>query len=320
MFKNIYRIFILLVVAIMVLASCGKSDQSYIDNKDYNENEFEICELKLSGYAGDAVSANADISFSATGLQKKINSLGEVFIYGNPVEKIEKTVALFGFENEAFDEYEEGKLRNYTDGDNSGRKLQVDTFGCFTYKSGVSVKEKPCTFSDKECMEKGREYLISLGLWPHKQIKDSGKIQVMSNTSRGVTTIVEKGITFYPKDIDGVPFSGTRKITVMFNSDMEITSVTYNWREYESRRPIGVVSIEEAIQSIKRGDCRTEYDDLEFGIAEKISIEDMVLSYYEESRNLDNLTMQPVYILTGKGVDGTNNKATLHITVPAIKK
>ncbi len=311
--------FILGIMTVMfLLCGCSSKETYEEDSFEYNSKPFALYEIELSGHGGGMTTKDPEIKYNSKKLQKIIDQAGNIYVYGNPKSSGEEIAALFGFDKDSWEPYGgSDKERIYRDKTNSKKTLEIDAYGCFTYNSGLEPVNRNCDFSDKECMEMGRNYLLDLNLWPRHQINDKGRISVISNTSGGVTTTVEKGINFYPKDIGGRLVSGTKRISVFFNADSEVTNISYSWREYESRRDANLISVDEAIEKIKEGKFKMDYSDEDFGSAAEISIKDVTVSYWDEPRNTEETAVQPVYIFSGTAKDKMGHKSKIYITVQA---
>lgn len=305
-------IFAFTIILLASICSCAKKDNTYNDTKNYNSDAFALPEIDLSGSAGPA--SHSGIECNESKLKNNSAKNGTVYVYGNPERRIDKIVELMGFDIGDYETAFDGKKRLYT---KDTMKMYIDEYGVFDLTdTSASWKGGNCSLSDKEYAEKAKQYLVEHDLWPVGQIGDARTTETSTTSSKG-TIILSKGVTFYPKSINGFKVGGTRRITVMFNDEGQVSDVYYNWRIYSSRRAADVLSISGAIEKIKAGKATFDIGDDDFYYSDNITINSVEVIYWDETTNPDNLTVQPVYVFTGKATKASGKSTDIYFTVQA---
>ncbi|MBQ0101958.1 MAG: hypothetical protein KBT31_04090, partial [Firmicutes bacterium] len=134
--------------------------------------------------------------------------------------------------------------------------------------------------------------------------------------SGGIKTVTGIGINFFKADIDGIEVCGVSRITVEVDSSGNVTDVVYNIRRnYKSKVKAAIISVEEAFQKIKSGECMVHY--VSDNSIIDVKIDDVTFLYWEQSRNSDNLMIQPIYAFTGLGYDRNGESEKVVILVQA---
>lgn len=305
-------LFAFTIVLIASICSCAKKDDTYNDTKNYNSDAFALPEIDLSGSAGPA--SHSGIECNESKLKNNSAKNGTVYVYGNPERRIDTIVELMGFDIDDYEPAFDGKKRLYT---KDTMKMYIDEYGVFDLTdTSASWKGGNCSLSDKEYAEKAKQYLVEHDLWPVGQIGDARTTETSTSSSKG-TIILSKGVTFYPKSINGFKVGGTRRITVMFNDEGQVSDVYYNWRIYSSRRAADMLPISEAIEKIKSGKATFDTDDDDFYYSDGITINSVEVIYWDEATNLDNLTAQPVYVFIGKATKANGKTSKVYFSVQA---
>lgn len=305
-------LFAFTIVLIASICSCAKKDDTYNDTKNYNSDAFALPEIDLSGSAGPA--SHSGIECNESKLKNNSAKNGTVYVYGNPEQRIDTIVELMGFDIDDYEPAFDGKKRLYT---KDTMKMYIDEYGVFNLTdTSASWKGGNCSLSDKEYAEKAKQYLVEHDLWPVGQIGDARTTETSTSSSKG-TIILSKGVTFYPKSINGFKVGGTRRITVMFNDEGQVSDVYYNWRIYSSRRAADMLPISEAIEKIKSGKATFDTDDDDFYYSDGININSVEVIYWDEATNPDNLTAQPVYVFIGKATKSNGKTSNVYFSVQA---
>lgn len=305
-------LFALTIILLASICSCAKKDDTYNDTKNYNSDTFALPEIDLSGSAGLASHSGIECNES----KLKINSAKNVtvYVYGNPKRRADKISELMGFDKDDYTMASNGRERMYI---KDTMKMYIDEYGVFDLTdTSASWKGGNCSLSDKEYAEKAKQYLVEHDLWPVGQIGDARTTETSTSSSEG-TIIVSKGVTFYPKSINGFKIGGTKRITVMFNDEGQVSDVYYNWRVYSSRRAADVIPISGAIEKIKSGKATFDIGDDDFYYSDSITINSVEVLYWDETTNPDNLTVQPVYVFTGKATKASGKSTDIYFTVQA---
>lgn len=305
-------IFAFTIILLASICSCAKKDNTYNDTKNYNSDAFALPEIDLSGSAGPA--SHSGIECNESKLKNASAKNGTVYVYGNPERRADKIAELMGFDKDDYTMASNGRERMYT---KDTIKMYIDEYGVFDLTdTSASWKGGNCSLSDKEYAEKAKQYLVEHDLWPVGQIGDARTTETSTTSSKG-TIILSKGVTFYPKSINGFKVGGTRRITVMFNDEGQVSDVYYNWREYSSRRAADMLPISEAIEKVKLGKATFDTDDDDFYYSDNITINSVEVIYWDETTNPDNLTVQPVYVFIGTASKADGKTSNVYFSVQA---
>ena len=72
----------ILVLLTAMLLLCGCADKVYEDNYAYNDESFDLYEIKLSGKGGWQPESDVKINYNSKLLQKKVDILIGIFNFG----------------------------------------------------------------------------------------------------------------------------------------------------------------------------------------------------------------------------------------------
>ena len=304
--KFYFALFVLLFLILM--SSCTSSN-----DKNYSSK------IEFENYADGFDISEIIIDFTDEQLIRDvISGFDNAYVYYNPKITDYSVVEKFGFK---IDEYEEKNGKRYYRKTENGEIIEsliIDQFGCFSYgfPSRESLGGKEYPFSEKETMEMGKTFLKEYGLWPDNVSNvGRGTTTDIHDPQTDVTTIVKRGIRFFPKYENDVVGGGNTRIQVEFNANGELDSLIYNWREYESAAKAELISLDEAILRIKQGSAKLDHES-EY-IPNNIVIVSVKLSYWSICGNDSQTLMQPVYVFEGHSGDRSNDTTSYYFTVQA---
>jgi hypothetical protein len=267
--------------------------------------------------AGGTGIDRAEMVYDMGELKKQIPS-EDVYVYLNPQNTDYKIADALGFDTNDFAVEDSGE-RTYMKGNSveSGFFLRIDKFGTFTYKTNSPDTFFEMPYSENECVQIAKAFLEKYDLWDKEQLDESRV--VVNNTSIGAEGNMDERITighdvyFHAKQTDGLEVFGNARVIVEINGNGEVRSVTYSLRRYEDRQKADLISLEEAFQRI---DDRKAFIEVESDSA-KLIFEKVILAYWTQNRNEDNLVMQPVYAFQGTSVTLDGEEEPFAITVQA---
>ena len=272
-------------------------------------------EINFPTAADETIFASTKIDFDAEKLNAQIGE-NSAFVYVNPKLTDYKIVSDFGFDINDYTLYEDGTRFYKSNGVGGEDKfLKIDQFGCFTYITGVEHTSREITLTEKECFKIAKQYLKKYGLFSNRIGQRWSTNESTTTTDNGGTIKLEIGINFFPKKTDGLDVGGNSRISVDINANGEVCSVIYNWREYEKKEKVKLISMEEAFERFKEGKAFIEVENP----SSKLVFEKVSLAYWTQDRNLENLVMQPVYVFQGVSYTKTGEVENFSITVQANK-
>lgn len=265
--------------------------------------------------ADETILTSTKFDFNASMLDAQINQ-NSAFVYQNPKLTDYQIVSDFGFDIHDYTLHDDGtRLYNSKGVGKEDKFLYIDQFGCFSFKTGVEHTSREITLTERECLAIAKQYLEKYGLFSDK-IGEIWSVNETTTTSKSGGTIkLTIGINFFPKQIDGLGIGGNSRINVEINANGEVCYVTYNFREYEKREKVKLISVEEAFDRIKEGKAFIQVESPSL----QLDFEKVSLAYWTQDRNLENLVMQPVYVFQGTSLTTTGEAEEFSITVQANK-
>lgn len=164
--------------------------------------------------------------------------------------------------------------------------------------------------SDEKAIEIATRYLEKTGLAPPDAILcgvDHPQIVKQNENGEVIGIAFEDVLVSYSRTIDGRPVVGS-KLTVEVGGGGDILNVYKLWRDYVPQEEIPIITPEEALEELKVA-----------GVAEGLSadITGIELGYYEAPATREPTHLVPVYIFTGKVLDGTGEETSFVRYVPA---
>lgn len=263
----------------------------------------------------EAILASTKFDFNTNIIDVQIDE-NSAFVYQNPKRTDYQIVSDFGFDINEYTLHDDGTRFYKANGVGGEEKLlKIDQFGCFSYKTGVEHTSREINLTEKECFVIAKQYLEKYGLFSNK-IGKTWSINESTTTSKNEGTVkLTIGINFFPKPQDGLNIGGNSRINVEINANGEVCYVTYNFREYEKREKVELISVEEAFDRFKEGKAFIEVENP----SSQLVFEKVSLAYWTQDRNLENLVMQPVYIFRGTSFAETGEYEEFSITVQANK-
>lgn len=164
--------------------------------------------------------------------------------------------------------------------------------------------------SDEKAIEIATRYLEKTGLAsPDATLCDVDHPQIVKQNENGevIGIAFEDVLVSYSRTIDGRPVVGS-KLTVEVGGGGDILNVYKLWRDYVPQEEIPIITPEEALEELKVA-----------GVAEGLSVDitGIELGYYEAPATREPTHLVPVYIFTGKVLDGTGEETSFVRYVPA---
>lgn len=164
--------------------------------------------------------------------------------------------------------------------------------------------------SDEKAIEIATRYLEETGLAsPDATLCDVDHPQIVKQNENGevIGIAFEDVLVSYSRTIDGRPVVGS-KLTVEVGGGGDILNVYKLWRDYVPQEEIPIITPEEALEELKVA-----------GVAEGLSVDitGIELGYYEAPATREPTHLVPVYIFTGKVLDGTGEETSFVRYVPA---
>ncbi|MGE4375102.1 MAG: hypothetical protein AB7D01_05275 [Methanoculleus sp.] len=164
--------------------------------------------------------------------------------------------------------------------------------------------------SDEKAIGIATRYLEKTGLAPPDAILcgvDHPQIVKQNENGEVIGIAFEDVLVSYSRTIDGRPVVGS-KLTVEVGGGGDILNVYKLWRDYVPQEEIPIITPEEALEELKVA-----------GVAEGLSadITGIELGYYEAPATREPTHLVPVYIFTGKVLDGTGEETSFVRYVPA---
>ena len=272
-------------------------------------------EINFPTAADETIFASTKIDFDAEKLNAQIGE-NSAFVYVNPKLTDYKIVSDFGFDINDYTLHDDGtRLYNSNGVGGEDKFLYIDQFGCFSYKTGVEHTSREITLTEKECFKIAKQYLKKYGLFSNRIGQKWSTNESTTTSKSGGTIKLTIGINFFPKQKDGLDIGGNSRINVEINANGEVCYVTYNFREYEKKEKVKLISMEEAFERFKEGKAFIEVENP----SSKLVFEKVSLAYWTQDRNLENLVMQPVYVFQGVSYTKTGEVENFSITVQANK-
>lgn len=272
-------------------------------------------EINFPIAADEAILTSTKFDFNTNIIDAQIDE-NSAFVYQNPKLTDYQIVSDFGFNINDYTLHDDGTRFYKSNGVGEEEKLlKIDQFGCFSYKTGVEHTSREITLTEKECFIIAKQYLEKYGLFSNR-IGKTWSINESTTTSKSGGTIkLTIGINFFPKQKDGLDIGGNSRINVEINANGEVCYVTYNFREYEKKEKVKLISVKEAFDRFKEGKAFIEVENP----SSQLIFERVSLAYWTQDRNLENLVMQPVYIFQGTSFTTTGESEEFSITVQANK-
>lgn len=164
--------------------------------------------------------------------------------------------------------------------------------------------------SDEKAIEIATRYLEKTGLAPPDATLcgvDHPQIVKQNENGEVIGIAFEDVLVSYSRTIDGRPVVGS-KLTVEVGGGGDILNVYKLWRDYVPQEEIPIITPEEALEELKVA-----------GVAEGLSVDitGIELGYYEAPATREPTHLVPVYIFTGKVLDGTGEETSFVRYVPA---
>lgn len=272
-------------------------------------------EINFPIAADQAILTSTKFDFNNNMLEGQIDK-DSAFVYQNPKLTDYKIVSDFGFDINDYSLHEDGTRFYKSNGVGQEEKLlKIDQFGCFSYKTGVDHTSREITLTEKECFKIAKQYLEKYGLFSDRIGETWSTNETTTTSKSGGTIKLTIGINFFPKQKDGLHIGGNSRINVEINANGEVCYVTYNFREYEKKEKVKLISVEEAFDRFKEGRAFIEVENP----SSQLIFQRVSLAYWTQDRNLENLVMQPVYIFQGTSFTTTGEAEEFSITVQANK-
>lgn len=280
-----------------------------------NRNDELIgSEISFPESAGSFSLSNADIECDLDSLTSGVSEK-KAYVYIAPDYTDYSIVEKFGFDKNDFTEKEEGRRYYKTQGRDKAKQINIDKYGVFTYETGIGRTGFEMTLTEKECVNISQNFLKEYGLWGSDMSKTCSFNETYGYTSTPngeVEKLVGRDVNFFFEK-DSIPVSGNARITVSLNGNGEVTGVIYNYREYLQKSEQPLISVEQAVNTMKTGKA---YVDLDSSIG-SVDITSVEISYWTDTRSDNTLIMQPVYNFIAKVKSEDNETNDLIITVQA---
>lgn len=302
------------ITAFFIMALLILSVPVFILNK--KNKKFEGFEIQFPQIAGpvpqEKLLKESNILEMQDNLQRAVAS-EEAYIYKNPQLTDYSIVTALGFDINNYTFFgSDSNDRFYRDPNNYNKTLRIDQFGCFSYRSGISTTNFEMPYTDKECLEIAKKYLKEYNLFSTK-IGYWGISQTGLYSESNGEIISAKTVNLLPKEVDGLSVSGNSRISVEINGNGEVCNVTYNLREYEAKLKVNLISFGDAVSRIETGKAFFQVENT----STRFIFDNVVLAYYTQDRDPDNLIMQPVYIFKGTSYTTSGESEPFAITVQA---
>mgnify|MGYP001157720014 FL=1 len=301
------------VIAVTLsVCGCGRTRESYHDVRSYGSESIEMYDIEMP-YA-DAISRDCKLKYDAKKLQKKVDGLGDVYVYGNPVSCADRIAEIMGFDRDAYESDSGGGERFYKKGTAS---MHINEYGCFTYvDSSASWKGGEFSLTDSEYAEKAKQYLAERGLWHGDEIISDVSVAESTTSSSQGTKVVSKQVYFYPKSIDGVVVGGRKRITVEFNDEGMVSNVYYDWREYSSRNIAELIPVSEVLGNLSDFDVWVVIQGNDRADGE-VDIKNVDVMYWDYSDENGGNAVIPCYVFTGTATNKNGDRCEIGLTVQA---
>ncbi len=299
---------IVLIIAIIVLSLVGAL--LFFFYGDDNVEEYFGQEIEFSQMPGATVTSDTNLEYNVDELNSQLPKNTKYSVLYNPILTDYKIVSQFGFNIDDYSLWNDGRRSYSADGPDKEKWLIIDKYGSFSYTTGVGSTNFEMPLSDKECYNIAKKYLQEQGLYSKRLGKEISynKTELYSLSEGSKITAV--GINFL---VDNT--YGNARIMVEVNGNGEVTSVTYNLREYAGNKTVKLISVQEAIERFKEGKA---YIDVE-NPSSNLKFEKVTVQYWGQERHEDNLFVQPVYYFEGTSTTTGGKTEPFSITVQANK-
>lgn len=302
-----------IIILVSLIAVIIGSSTMIVFSKTYSAQLG--CEIDFPTTQNTKPESNTKFNFDADKLEAQI-AKDSAFIYQNPKLTDYKIVSDFGFDINDYKLRDDGTRVYKSKGVGGEDKfLDIDQFGCFSYKTGVEHTSREITLTEKECYKIAKEYLEKYGLFSSIIGKTWSTSESTTTSKSEGTTKLTIGISFYPKQKDGLDIGGNSQIYVEINANGEVCYVTYYFREYEDKKTVKLISMQEALNRFKEGKAFVQMENT----PSELIFENVSLAYWTQDRNLDNIVMQPVYVFSGTSITATGETKEFSVTVQANK-
>ncbi|MCK9277602.1 MAG: hypothetical protein M0P22_05900 [Methanoculleus sp.] len=189
----------------------------------------------------------------------------------------------------------------------SGRIVLIDTPRWMNPNDRDQPENLP---QDDEAVRIATGYLEKTGLLPPDATPsaiDHQEIARYNEKGERIGTAYEEVQVSYSRTIDGLPVVGS-KLTVEIGGDGDILSVYKLWRDYAPEKEVAITTPKEALDELKTAGVAT-------GLSADIT--GIKLGYYEAPATREPTYLVPVYIFTGRVLDGTGEETSFVRYVPA---
>ncbi len=299
--KRTIALAIVFIISLPLISCSCSSDDSEVFGK----------EIMFPETTDGNLDPNATLTYNVAELSSQIPRNKAYYVSYDPIATDYKIVSKFGFYVEDYKLYDDGG-RSYTaDGRDEDKSLRIETNGRFSYKTGIKGTTFQITLSDKECYEIAKKFLQDNGLFleefGNKASVDEASALGSASEEHWVTAL---GVSFLAQG----KYCDSRA-TVTINGNGEVTSVSYNAKQFAQHKKAKLISIEKAFERIKEN--RALIDVGELYSYSVLNFEKVSISYWEYKSDDNSILVQPVYIFEGTV---TANDSTTHpfiVTVQA---
>ncbi len=297
---------VVLIVTISVLSLLGAFLFLFCGNDD-NVDCFGQ-EIEFSQPADATIYSNTNIVYDIDELSSQLPKNTTYSVSYNPILTDYKIVSQFGFNIDEYSLWDDGRRSYSAHGPDKEKKLTIDKYGCFSYKTGVGSATFEMPIDDKECYNIAKKYLQEQGLYSKRLGKDVtyNKTELYS-LSEG-TKVTAVGVNFL---VDNT--YGNARIMVEINGNGEVTSVTNSVREYSDSKKIKLISVKEAIERFKEGKAYVEVENP----SSNLKFDNVSVKYWSQERHEDNLFVQPIYYFEGTSTTTDGKTEPFSIAVQA---
>ena len=195
-------------------------------------------------------------------------------------------------------------------------EIRIDRLGIYTYicDAGNGAPEPPYERSDEESASLARKFLKDRGIPASGFSKWAVEVRAF-HTVEGKTEVTEKSVAFYRDDGFWSRLDGGAE--VWLRGDGTVSEMSSYDLRFRTERRTELVSIEEAIGRIRRGEATIWYDDSGFDSAEKIEIEGFTPSYLTKETPEGDTVVQPWYFFYGTAFGKNGKTSAFRLTVQA---
>lgn len=230
--------------------------------------------------------SESKINYDIGSLKSQVNEKYG-YVYSDPQRGDYSMVTKLGFNADDYTLSTDGDERIYVSGD---KKLTIDEYGMFEFKTGNKSTSFNMTLTDKEVRKIAIDYLKKLGLFKNIQSYSMIETQNESLVSGELQLeTTEKAVMFF-LGINGHDIINGEKIYVSVNGNGEVLEVC-NWTHKFGRKTLQpLVDIGTVMADPYAFNCSV-YCDVKLDNY-KIDKAEM---YYQVSESNGNITVQPVY-------------------------